>query len=154
MTEYTRRQIFHLSLDGFAAVALALPRLVSAANSGSELDWPAFLQKLEMEARHQFAPTWNQHAYVQQVALLLKRLNFATPPLSALLARARDPRPGGGTFPAFDELEHRVAFQVSLISFEKSQVIPHHNHPNMTGVMICANGALEVESFEPNGVST
>lgn len=47
-----------------------------------------------------------------------------------------------------DELERKLHFQISLISFDPNDLIPPHDHPEMSGVMMCVGGALHIQSFE------
>ena len=38
--------------------------------------------------------------------------------------------------------------QISLITFDKGEWLPHHDHPAMTGVLTCASGNLLVGSYD------
>jgi hypothetical protein len=46
-----------------------------------------------------------------------------------------------------EELHEEVDFQVSLFQFEKGEYIPHHDHPNMTGVLNVVSGNLLARNF-------
>ena len=43
----------------------------------------------------------------------------------------------------FEPLEKQRDFHVTLLQFEKNEQILHHDHPEMTGVILCASGEIE-----------
>lgn len=44
-------------------------------------------------------------------------------------------------------LHYEMDFQVSLFQFEKGEYIPHHDHPNMTGVLNVVSGSLLAKNY-------
>jgi hypothetical protein len=151
MTEYNRREVINLSLMSFLRLGTALPALAQTASranqfegfgSSGEINWNAFLEAVERTASAQ-GPL-NQEYYVEKVAGLARALKLADPSLvRAYLSASRQP----GLQPKFADLEHRTAFQITLITFERGQWLPLHDHPSMTGVMTCAAGQIDVRSF-------
>ncbi len=155
MTQYTRREVVEMSIRSFLSVALALPRIAQAAREANAfrgsirehegINWDAFLEQVARAASGQFDPAWNQDVYVNEITALATRLRLTDPRLAAML---RQHRSGHHGFPEFRQLEANLTFQVTLISFEQGEAIPHHDHPQMTGVMTCATGELMVQSYD------
>jgi hypothetical protein len=50
--------------------------------------------------------------------------------------------------PEFDDLLKRQDYQVTMVSFEAGEFIPHHDHPRMTGVPLCAVGELQATNYD------
>ncbi len=146
----SRRHVMRTTLLHFAYLCSAAPDLVGQSITGvgrsSSLKWSTFLRRLEQTAQQQHAITWNQTGYVREIAELVKRV-----PLRAVSASKCSSVPPLAAQPAFNDLLHTADVQVSLISFAKGQFIPHHDHPAMTGVMVCAVGGVEVYEYDPLG---
>lgn len=151
MTEYNRREVINLSLLSFLLLGTALPALAQTASRANRLNgfgssgginWDAFLEALERTAGSQVR--LNQELYVEKVAGLAKALKLADPRLVRAYLSASRQR---GSVPQFADLERRTAFQITLITFERGQSLPLHDHPRMTGVMTCAAGEIDVRSF-------
>jgi len=132
------------TLPSFARAAQRANRLNGLAGSPGTLNWEAFLEYIDREARVQYGRSWNQIHYVQEIEALAQSLNFADSGLRRTLSSARAL---GSALPQFTDLERRLTFQATLISFEKGQVLPLHDHPRMTGVMTCAKGTIDVRRF-------
>ena len=149
-----RRVFITLSVASFLRLSFTLPSLAQAAQranrlnglagSPGTLNWEAFLEYVDREARGQYGRSWNQIRYVQEIEALAHTLSFADSGLRHALGSTRAP---GSAVPQFTDLERRITFQVTLISFEKGQVLPLHDHPRMTGVMTCADGTIDVRRF-------
>jgi predicted metal-dependent enzyme (double-stranded beta helix superfamily) len=88
----------------------------------------------------------NQKAYVEQVGSLVRRLNVSDPVILTALANAERHYLLN---PEFLQLFAEPAFEVVSIAFDKGQIIPPHNHPDMTGVTGCISGSVWVDSYEP-----
>jgi len=106
---------------------------------GTALAWEDFLVRLDALAG-ELAGDWDQEAYVRRVSALWETLrgrpaNAPGPPLAAAQ-------------PAYRELRRTREYQVVAIRFAPDQSIPAHDHPRMTGVLGCAAGSVEVESFD------
>lgn len=106
---------------------------------GAPLAWEDFLARLDALSG-ELAGDWDQEAYVRRVAALLETVRGrpgnapGRPPFAAL--------------PRYRELKHTREYQVISIRFAPGQSIPAHDHPRMTGVLGCAGGSVEVESFD------
>lgn len=150
MENYSRRHILKTSLWTFGALCLGLPGILVDARepknaAGGLLNWDEFVEKLERAARVQHNPAWNRTSYVGSVACFLAKLN----PLDATLRQAITLL-GSPVFtrPHFAELRKTTDVQISLITFDKGEWLPHHDHPSMTGVLTCASGELQVGSYD------
>src|SRR5262249_53805105 len=86
-----------------------------------------------------------QDSYVSSVAHLLRNLNLFDKKLRAAMAAYPNHNHG---MPEFAELLKTKDIQISLITFEKNEWLPHHDHPSMTGVLTCAKGDLQVTSYD------
>jgi cysteamine dioxygenase len=88
---------------------------------------------------------WNQDYYVNSVARLLRTLPSSDPAFRrAMTAGLKKTY----VTPDFTELIKTLDVQISLITFEKGESLPHHNHPAMTGVLTCVTGSLLVSSYD------
>gem|GEM_PF-360456 len=108
-------------------------------------DWDTFLSELETLARTQFSPDWDQETYVEEVKALMVLLDLEDEQLNALYANyvnaARD-------FPELTTVHEGGFFEVATLQFEPGEHIPLHNHPDMTGVIFCLSGRMDVEAFD------
>lgn len=150
MENYSRRHILKTSLWTFGSLCLGLPGIIASAKeprNGSKgvLNWEEFVDKLERAARIQHTGTWNRASYVDSVARLLGQLN----PSDAAVHHATTLHTSPVfTRPDFAELLKTADVQISLITFDKGEWLPHHDHPSMTGVLTCATGDLLVGSYD------
>jgi hypothetical protein len=161
MEDYSRRHILKATLRTFGALCCGLPAIIAAAKeprntANGFLNWDEFVDKLEQKARTQHGFLWNQESYVESVAQLLGKLNPEDATLHRTMASHRN---AAVVMPDFAEPLKTTEVQISLITFEKNEWLPHHNHPSMTGVLTCATGDLlvasydQVDSAEPPGHS-
>jgi hypothetical protein len=101
--------------------------------------------RLESAAQTQHRPSWDQAKYTQHVAALARTLNLEDKRLIDERAAYRNIHPSK---PEFKDLLQTADVQVSLISFERGESIPHHDHPDMTGVTVCAVGDVTVREYD------
>lgn len=144
MQQFTRRVVLQMSAGAILRIP-AMAAIYGAAGSRGLLDWDAFVAAVEAAARRgSHDRSWGeekQEKYVEQAARLSKRLNWSDPRLLRLLGT------GASRGSAIESLRKSVAVEFRLIDFEPGQMIPHHDHPSMTGVLVCANGRLRVDSY-------
>jgi hypothetical protein len=150
MEDYSRRYVIKASLWTFGALCLGLPGILAAAKeprnaANGLLNWDEFVDRLERKARTQHGFLWNQESYVNSVAQLLGALDPSDATLHRNMAAHRN---AAVQKPDFAEPLKTTDVQISLITFEKNEWLPHHNHPSMTGVLTCATGDLMVASYE------
>ena len=156
MDNYKRREFIKLSVVGFAGIALQLNTIAAFAQQANgymgrwdvntKLNWDAFLEQLTKLAETQHDLPWNQKRYTKQVKRLLRHCNFPEfENVKTIFENYEDKRENW--FEA-ETLHHEVDFQVSLFQFEKGEYIPHHDHPNMTGVLNVVSGNLLAKNFD------
>lgn len=156
MDDYNRRHFIRTSLPGFLGLGLALPGITALATRANAhqgrlpedraINWDAFLTAVEKEASKQHLDHWNQAEYVKKAAALALRLNLKDPALAEAFEKTQQ---GLGNQRAdFYKLERQRNFEVSLVQFEKGEQISHHDHPGMTGVLLCATGKVDVWNYD------
>lgn len=156
MDDYDRRHFLRTSLPGFLGLGMALPSLTALATranacngripEGAPINWDAFLAGVEKEAAKQHLDSWSEEGYIAKASQLAARLNLKDPELEKAFARAQ--RGLGNGRVDFEPLEKQRDFHVTLLQFEKEESISHHNHPEMTGVILCGSGAIEVWNYD------
>ena len=135
---------------------MALPQLTALATKANAcqgrlpangaINWDAFLEGVEKESAKQHLDSWSETDYVKAAAQLARRLNLKDPLLEEAFKKAQ--RGLGNGRVDFDRIEKQRDFQVTLLQFEKEEAISHHNHPEMTGVILCASGEIEVWNYD------
>ena len=156
MDDYNRRQFIRTSLPGFLGLGMALPAITAFATKANacygripengQINWDAFLTSIEKEAAKQHLDNWNEKAYVQKAAALMHRLNLKDPALAEAFEKTK--KGLGNNRVDFYKLEKQRVFEVCLLQFEKGEQIKHHDHPNMTGVLLCATGETDVWNYD------
>ena len=156
MDDYHRRHFIRTSIPGFLGLALALPGITAFATRANAKDgripengpinWDAFLTAVERETAQQHLDHWNQAAYVKKAAALASRLNLKDPALAKAFEKSKSGL--GNRRVDFYDLEKQLDFQVNLLQFEKNEQIKHHDHPDMTGVILCATGNIDVWNYD------
>lgn len=156
MDDYSRRAFLRTSLPGFLGIGLALPAITATATramarggripAGAPIHWDAFLEAVAKEASRQHLDAWNEPEYVKRAEALALRLDLADADLAAAFQRAKKGVGNGRV--DFDRLEKQEDFQISFLQFEKGEEISHHDHPGMTGVLLCATGDIDVWNYD------
>lgn len=156
MDDYSRRAFIRTSLPGFLGVTMALPAITAFATRAAAfqgrvapdapIHWEAFLEAITKEAAKQHLDQWNEPGYVAKVAALAGRLDLKDGRLAKAFEKAKGGI-GNGRID-FDHLEKNEDFQVSFLQFEKGEKIHYHDHPEMTGVLLCATGDIDVWNYD------
>lgn len=155
MDDCKRREFIKLSALGFATIAFQLSSISTYAqqanaylgkwNRDTTLNWDAFLERLTQLATSQHQVAWNQALYTEQVKQLLLQCNFpAYENIKKEMDAYENKRPNWFESAS---LHYEVDFQVSLFQFEKGEYIPHHDHPDMTGVLNVVSGSLLAKNY-------
>ena len=155
MDDFKRREFIKLSALGFASIALQLNSISSYAQSANahfgkwsevtNLNWDAFLERLTQLAKTQHQSHWNQKLYTEQVKQLLHQCNF--PEFENIKKEIESFKNNTPDWIEAASLHKEVDFQVSLFQFEKGEYIPHHDHPDMTGVINVVSGNLLTKNY-------
>jgi PCO_ADO len=156
MDDYDRREFLSLSLPGFLGVMMALPSLCTLATRANARDgrlpadggihWEAFLEAVAKEAAKQHLDAWNQDDYVQTIGKLARQLHMEDPVLRKGMEQLGARLKQGGV--DFHYLEERVDFSLCLVQFDQGQVIKPHDHPGMTGMILCASGEIATSNYD------
>ncbi|MGJ8656973.1 MAG: hypothetical protein ACSHX6_11035 [Akkermansiaceae bacterium] len=157
MDEYDRRHFIKTSIPGFLGISMALPAITAFATRANafegrlkadgSINWDAFLSAIEVEAGKQHLDSWNEVEYVKQAAAIAARLDLKDPNLEKAFRMTKERGVGNGRVD-FSKLEKQVDYHVTLVQFEKGEEILHHDHPEMTGVLLCATGEVEVWNYD------
>ena len=157
MDDYDRREFLSLSLPSFLGVLTALPSLCALATRANAAEgrlpadgamhWGAFLEAVAKEAEKQHLDAWNQDDYVGKIAGLASRLHLEDPVLTEGLAQLEVRLKQGKV--DFHYLEKRIDFALCLVQFDVDERIRPHDHPGMTGMILCASGEIETANFDP-----
>ncbi len=156
MDDYSRRAFNRTSLPGFLGLTMALPAITAVATRAiacngripqdGAIHWDAFFESVAREAGRQHLDDWNEAGYVEKVAAIVRRLDLDSPELQKAFEQARTGV--GNQRVDFDHLEKQRDFQISFVQFEKGEEIRHHDHPGMTGVLLCATGTIDVWNYD------
>ncbi|QTN33948.1 hypothetical protein HZ994_17040 [Akkermansiaceae bacterium] len=157
MDEYDRREFLSLSLPGFLGVLTALPSLCALATRANAaggrlpedgaMHWEAFLEAVSKEADKQHLDSWDQDGYVKSIASLASRLHLEDPALTMAMEQISLRLKHGKV--DFKYLEERVDFSLCLVQFDEGEIIRPHDHPGMTGMILCAAGEIETTNYDP-----
>lgn len=155
MDDFKRREFIKLSALGFAGIALQLNEISAYAqkanghlgkwDANTKLNWDAFLERLATLAKNQHKSHWNQKRYTKQVKRLLLQCDF--PEFENIRKEIESYENKRENWFESTNLHHEVDFQVSLFQFEKGEYIPHHDHPDMTGVLNVVSGNLLAKNY-------
>ena len=156
MDDYNRRQFIRTSLPGFLGLGMALPAITALATranachgripSDGKINWDAFLTEVEKEAAKQHLDNWSEQAYVKKAAALMAQLNLQDPALEEAFKNTK--KGLGYKRVDFYKLEKQRVFEVCMLQFEQGEQIKHHDHPGMTGVILCATGRTDVWNYD------
>src|ERR1043166_5255968 len=122
MERYDRREFIKMSLATFCGLTLTLPSVVAYAKkanakngysrSDEPINWDAFIERVSKLAEAQFAPSWNQEAYVQQIQRIATRLSIEDPHLAEPVRRYKNRKKDWPD----SEVLYKNTFQVYLIT--------------------------------------
>ncbi len=156
----TRRHAVSLSAKGVAALLASVPHLPGCARhrvaagaavapaQGSvgshRIDWAGFVQSLSALADAQFSADWDQDQHVKEVMALMRHLDLDDAQFEQIYDGYAN---AWGQFPEIKSVHRGGHFSVATLEFDAGDEIRLHNHPDMTGVILCVSGAVEVEAF-------
>ncbi len=157
MDEYDRRHFIKTSIPRFLAISMALPAITAFSTRANAhegrlkadgaINWDAFLEAIEQEAKKQHLDQWNELEYVKKAQAIATRLDLTDPHLLEAFKSVKEIGAGNHRVD-FSPLEKQIDYHVTLVQFEKNEEIMHHDHPEMTGVLLCATGEVEVWNYD------
>ena len=157
-TKPTRREAIVLSSKALLGFLAAFPSLQGCGSNPTQrpgppaapeseaalLNWESMLERVRNLSQVQFSPYWEQEGYVYDVAECMRALDLNDPTVAALFA---DYLNRHQSFPEITTVHHEAAFEVSLLTFEPGESIGLHDHPDMTGVIMCHSGEVQVDNY-------
>ena len=152
----TRRQSLRLSGHAAAALVAAGPLLAGrrarALPTGDlrpqSIDWATFLADLEALTQAQHEAGWDPACHVARVATLLGELDVTDAPVQAQLDRYLDAR---RERPELRTLHDGGDHEVVALQFAPGDTIGLHDHPRMTGVILCITGSVHIQAYNRLG---
>jgi hypothetical protein len=153
MRTYTKRELLLVTLPVLGFLIANIRGLAKSASEKSvfgrrRLNWQSFVDRVVSLSKSSLdAGVRDQARYVRSVEALAQRLDRHDSHFQNRggLKRFRD------GYPEFLELQHKVTVEIKLLVFTAGDTIDAHDHPDMTGVMMCLGVKLAVESFDPAG---
>ena len=136
-----------MALPALTAFATRANAFQGRIKENGAINWDAFLSAIEKEAAKQHLDNWSEAAYVKKAAAIASRLNIKDPGLEAAFLHAQRGI-GNGRVDFVPMIEEKKDYHVTLVQFEKEEEIAHHDHPEMTGVLLCATGDIEVWNYD------
>ena len=109
------------------------------------------MERLTQLAKSQHEPNWDQLLYTEQVKQLLLQCNF--PEFENFKKEMKAYENKRADWFESASLPYEVDFQVSLFQLEKGEYIPHHNHPDMTGVLNVVPGSVLAKKLYDSGTT-
>lgn len=144
MSLVSRRSVIKLS--GGALLALsAFPIMKTTMAKEDLVNWEDFLQHCSELSTVQFDTAWDQDEYTLKIEKILQKLHVQDAHIQGFVEDYQNRNP---YFPEIRALHHEAQFEVSLIEFAKDELIPLHDHPDMTGVILCVEGRVKVEHYD------
>lgn len=156
MDDYNRREFLKTTVPSFLGVMLSLPSLCALATRANacngrlkadqSMHWEAFLEAVAKEAAKQHLDRWNEEEYLLKIARLTKSLYLDDPVISQAMEKVAVRLKKGWV--DFHDLEKNLDFAVCLLQFDVNEVIKPHNHPGMTGMILCASGEIHAQNYD------
>lgn len=156
MDDYNRREFIKTTVPGLLGVMLSLPSLCALATRANacngrlkadqSMHWEAFLEAVAKEAAKQHLDRWNEDEYLKKVARLTQSLYLEDPVISQAMEKVAVRLKKGWV--DFHDLEKNLDFAVCLLQFDVNEIIKPHNHPGMTGMILCASGEIHAQNYD------
>lgn len=156
MDDYNRREFIKTTVPSFLGVMLSLPALCAMATRANacngrlkadqSMHWEAFLEAVAKEAAKQHLDHWNEEEYLKKIARLTSSLYLEDPVISQAMEKVSARLKKGWV--DFHDLEKNLDFAVCLLQFDVNEVIRPHNHPGMTGMILCASGEIHAQNYD------
>jgi hypothetical protein len=155
MDEFKRREFIKLSAISFAGIAMqfsAVSAFALTANgqngflgSNPEMNWDAFISKIQALAKTQHVKPWNQSKYLGKVEAIMNKCKF--PEFEKVKKAFQEYKNQSPDWFKHELLHQEIDFQISLLQFEKGEYISHHDHPEMCGIINMVTGNALVKNY-------
>ncbi|MCY4143397.1 MAG: hypothetical protein OXG08_06905 [Gammaproteobacteria bacterium] len=144
MPRVTRRTAIKIS-SGALLAAVTYPYMNQALANEELVEWDDFLSLIRDLSGEQFEESWDQESYTAKVTSVVSKLRTDDEYIEKYIESYRNWSPN---FPGIRDLHRESQFMVSLLEFEKGEKIPLHDHPDMTGVILCTQGRVKVDHYD------
>lgn len=144
MPKITRRDLIKSSA-GVLATAMTISSSRLIVDPEEPILWEPFLDLCRELSEIQFQDGWDQDSYTKKLEAVLVRLQLSDEQKTKI---TRDYDDRAVDFPEIRHLHYERKFMVSLVEFEEGDIIPLHDHPDMTGVILCTEGHVDVQHFD------
>ncbi len=146
MTNITRRSALKMTGSTLLLLAAAGPLTRNAwAKETESVSWERFLALCHELSKVQQNNDWNQTAYTARVRKLVAKLKLDD---SKIVEYVRKYENLNFDFPEIRTMHYESQFMVSMLDFEAGEDIPLHDHPDMTGVIFCTKGNVDVDHYD------
>ena len=108
------------------------------------LSWDDFINEVQQLAQSQYLPNWDEIAYTAQLQKLMLRLDVKGPKITSFITSYKNKN---ANFPEIRHLHREPSFMVSMLEFEAGEKIKLHDHPGMSGVILCLEGRANVQNY-------
>ncbi len=156
MDDYDRRQFLKTTVPGLLGVMLSLPSLCAMATRANAyqgrlkadqpMHWEAFLEAVAREAAKQHLDRWNEEDYLKKISALTRSLYLEDPVIAQAMEKVSTRLKKGWV--DFHDLEKNLDFAVCLLQFDVNEEIKPHNHPGMTGMILCGSGEIRAQNYD------
>ena len=150
MEKICRRQAIKLSGQAFLALTAAMP-FMSCLNTNEVVSepeannkWQHFIDQVHQLSESQFSKDWDQLAYAKNVEELIHTLDIKEKKINDFIISYKNNRIN---FPEINTVHYEQNFMVSLLEFEPGEKIKLHNHPDMSGVIYCLEGRVNIQNY-------
>ncbi|MCM8531561.1 MAG: hypothetical protein NE330_10410, partial [Lentisphaeraceae bacterium] len=149
MPVISRREIIKISGKSFLSISAMFPLLHSCTSFAEEknavIGWQDFISEIHSMAIDYEKPGFNEDLYLKKVTELAGKLNMNDKQIAQYFKNYQN---RNKKFPEFRKMHKEKSFQVTLLEFEPGEKIPLHNHPDMSGVILCSEGEIYIENYD------
>ena len=134
----TRRAVI---LGGGRTLLAVCSAILLSSRHNRSIDWAVFIDRVTAIASNS---RLNEAEMVDQVSALTGVLDWHDASLRRILGVSAKRL----LFPVFSDIMTRLSFQLRLITLERRNLLPLHDHPRMAGVTICVKAKVRVRQFD------
>lgn len=154
MEKICRRQAIKLSGQAFLALTAAMPFMSCLSSSDvsdkvqAKTTWQEFIDRIHLLSEAQFSTNWNENAYVEDVKKLISTLDINDQNIKKFTIQYKNKHK---KIPEIHAMHKEQNFMISMLEFEPGEKIPLHDHPDMTGVIHCIEGRINIQNYTLQG---
>ena len=107
--------------------------------------WNNFVAEIQEMAPEYEKAGFDEEAYLSKLMAMSNRLNLNDKEITKHFVNYKNRRKN---FPEFTTMHKEKSFQITLLEFEAGEKIPLHDHPDMSGVILCTKGNIAIDNFD------